>query len=150
MVPTTDQILAESFVCAVQIVSEYITKVLLALFEILGEMAETGISSLCGIDQKNTVDTVDAEGWLHTGDVAEMDECGRIKIIDRVKVRVCLNRDSFLEYSIRSILEHYEAFSRRICRLGKDREPLQLLTDRRADICAGGLPSVIHSRCPCS
>jgi len=36
-------------------------------------------------DQKNTKETVDDEGWLHTGDVAEIDECGRIKIIDRVK-----------------------------------------------------------------
>jgi long-chain acyl-CoA synthetase len=37
-------------------------------------------------DEKNTMETVDADGWVHTGDVAEIDSCGRIKIVDRVKV----------------------------------------------------------------
>ncbi|KDQ60651.1 hypothetical protein JAAARDRAFT_125417 [Jaapia argillacea MUCL 33604] len=36
-------------------------------------------------DEKNTKSTVDDEGWIHTGDVAAVDECGRFKIIDRVK-----------------------------------------------------------------
>ncbi|KAI0797878.1 acetyl-CoA synthetase-like protein [Abortiporus biennis] len=36
-------------------------------------------------DPVNTKATIDEEGWIHTGDVAELDECGRFKIIDRVK-----------------------------------------------------------------
>ncbi|PPQ64003.1 hypothetical protein CVT24_009377 [Panaeolus cyanescens] len=36
-------------------------------------------------DEKNSRETVDEEGWVHTGDVAEIDACGRIKIVDRVK-----------------------------------------------------------------
>ncbi|KAH8107025.1 acetyl-CoA synthetase-like protein [Cristinia sonorae] len=36
-------------------------------------------------DEKNTKEAVDAEGWMKTGDVGELDSCGRFRIIDRVK-----------------------------------------------------------------
>jgi acyl-CoA synthetase (AMP-forming)/AMP-acid ligase II len=45
------------------------------------------LNSFGGSDEKNTKEAVDDEGWIHTGDVAEFDSHGRIKIIDRVKVQ---------------------------------------------------------------
>jgi len=34
---------------------------------------------------EQTADTIDSEGWLHTGDVAEIDDEGFVKIVDRKK-----------------------------------------------------------------
>ncbi|KAH9998166.1 hypothetical protein BJV74DRAFT_883293 [Russula compacta] len=36
-------------------------------------------------DEKNTKGSIDAEGWIHTGDIGELDDYGRFRVIDRVK-----------------------------------------------------------------
>jgi acyl-CoA synthetase (AMP-forming)/AMP-acid ligase II len=36
-------------------------------------------------DAAETAATIDADGWLHTGDVAVMDERGYVRITDRIK-----------------------------------------------------------------
>ena len=61
-------------------------------------------------DEKNTKETVDAEGWVHTGDVAEIDSCGRVKIVDRVKVSV-RQKSTYNMASTVVWTEHHEAIS---------------------------------------
>ncbi|KAH0830405.1 hypothetical protein J3R83DRAFT_1799 [Lanmaoa asiatica] len=51
-----------------------------------GELCVRGTNCFIGYyqDEKNTYDTL-KDGWIHTGDVAEVDSQGRFRIIDRVK-----------------------------------------------------------------
>jgi HIP---CoA ligase len=52
-----------------------------------GEVRVRGYNVMRGYfkDEAETKKTIDAEGWLHTGDIAVMDERGYIKITDRIK-----------------------------------------------------------------
>ena len=52
-----------------------------------GEVVVRGYNVMRGYldDDAATRETVDAEGWLHTGDVGVMDERGYIRITDRIK-----------------------------------------------------------------
>ncbi len=52
-----------------------------------GEVWVRGYNVMKGYfdDEEATRETIDAEGWLHTGDVAVMDEQGNLRITDRIK-----------------------------------------------------------------
>ena len=55
--------------------------------ELTGEVCSRGPGTMVGYinEPEETAKAVDAEGWLHTGDVGELDEAGRIRITDRLK-----------------------------------------------------------------
>lgn len=52
-----------------------------------GEVLLRGPNVMLGYldDPKSTAETIDAEGWLHTGDIGTIDERGYLKITDRLK-----------------------------------------------------------------
>jgi len=52
-----------------------------------GEVVVRGYNVMRGYfdDAAETAKTIDADGWLHTGDVAVMDERGYLRITDRIK-----------------------------------------------------------------
>jgi len=52
-----------------------------------GEVVIRGYNVMSGYfdDEAETRKTIDAEGWLHTGDIGVMDERGYLRITDRVK-----------------------------------------------------------------
>lgn len=55
--------------------------------ELTGEVCSRGPGTMVGYinEPDETAKAVDAEGWLHTGDVGELDEAGRLRITDRLK-----------------------------------------------------------------
>jgi len=52
-----------------------------------GEVVVRGYNVMKGYfeNEQATAETIDAEGWLHTGDIAIMDEQGNLRITDRIK-----------------------------------------------------------------
>ncbi|CAM3993658.1 putative acyl-CoA synthetase YngI [Pseudomonas reidholzensis] len=53
----------------------------------IGELCTRGYSVMLGYwnDPKATAESIDAEGWMHTGDLAQMDEAGYVRIVGRSK-----------------------------------------------------------------
>jgi long-subunit acyl-CoA synthetase (AMP-forming) len=52
-----------------------------------GELLVRGETVMAGYrnQPQKTAETIDSDGWLHTGDIAEIDEAGFTKIVDRKK-----------------------------------------------------------------
>ena len=52
-----------------------------------GEVLVRGATVMAGYrnQPQKTADTIDSDGWLHTGDIGEFDDRGYLKIIDRKK-----------------------------------------------------------------
>jgi HIP---CoA ligase len=76
-----------------------------------GEVVVRGYNVMRGYfeDEAETAATIDAEGWLHTGDVAVMDERGYLRITDRVKDMYIMGGFNCYPAEIESLLfEHPE------------------------------------------
>jgi len=52
-----------------------------------GELLARGETIMAGYrkDPEKTAEAIDNDGWLHTGDIAQIDEDGHVKIVDRKK-----------------------------------------------------------------
>lgn len=71
-----------------------------------GELCIRGPQVMKGYWQRpeETANTIDAEGWLHTGDVAEMNEQGFLKIVDRLKDMILVSGFNVYPNEIEAVL----------------------------------------------
>ena len=71
-----------------------------------GESCTRGYSVMAGYwnDPQKTSDAIDAEGWMHTGDIAVMDEEGYVQITGRIKDMVIRGGENIYPREIEEFL----------------------------------------------
>lgn len=76
-----------------------------------GEICSRGYCNMIGYNDnpKATADTIDAEGWLHTGDLGTMDERGYVKITGRVKEMIIRGGENLFPAEIENLLLEHPA-----------------------------------------
>ncbi|HSA52243.1 MAG TPA: FadD3 family acyl-CoA ligase, partial [Yinghuangia sp.] len=79
-----------------------------------GEIVVRGYAVMRGYfgEEQETAATIDADGWLHTGDIGRIDENGRIRITDRIKDMFIVGGFNAYPAEIEKILESHPAIAR--------------------------------------
>jgi long-chain acyl-CoA synthetase len=72
----------------------------------IGEICSRGYCNMLGYNDnpKATADTIDREGWLHTGDLGSMDARGFLKITGRVKDMIIRGGENLFPAEIENVL----------------------------------------------
>jgi acyl-CoA synthetase (AMP-forming)/AMP-acid ligase II len=78
-----------------------------------GEVVVRGYNVMTGYfdDPAATAETIDADGWLHTGDVGVMDERGYLRITDRIKDMFIMGGFNCYPAEIEGIMLTHEAIA---------------------------------------
>jgi fatty-acyl-CoA synthase len=76
-----------------------------------GELCTRGYSVMLGYwnDPERTAEAIDAEGWMHTGDLATIDENGYCSIVGRIKDLVIRGGENIYPREIEEFLLTHEA-----------------------------------------
>jgi fatty-acyl-CoA synthase len=78
-----------------------------------GELCTRGYSVMAGYwnDPERTREAIDADGWMHTGDLATMDDEGWVNIVGRIKDMVIRGGENIYPREIEEYLYNHPAVS---------------------------------------
>ena len=78
-----------------------------------GELCTRGYSVMIGYwrDEEATARAIDADGWMHTGDLATMDEDGYVKIVGRIKDVIIRGGENIYPREVEEYLHTHPAIS---------------------------------------
>lgn len=125
-----------------------------------GELCTRGYSVMLGYwdDADRTAETVDADGWMHTGDLATIDEQGYCRIVGRIKDMVIRGGENIYPREIEEYLMTHpdvvdaqcvgvpdEKYGEELCAWVLLRTGASLTTDELRDHCRG---RIAHFKIP--
>lgn len=78
-----------------------------------GEICTRGYSVMQGYwnDPEKTAETIDAAGWLHSGDIATMDAYGYVRIVGRIKDMIIRGGENVYPREVEEFLYQHPAIS---------------------------------------
>ena len=78
-----------------------------------GEICTRGYSVMQGYwnDEERTAETIDSAGWLHSGDIATMDEAGYVRIVGRIKDMIIRGGENIYPGEVEEFLYQHPAIS---------------------------------------
>jgi fatty-acyl-CoA synthase len=78
-----------------------------------GEICTRGYSVMQGYwnDEERTAETIDSAGWLHSGDIATMDEAGYVRIVGRIKDMIIRGGENIYPREVEEFLYQHPAIS---------------------------------------
>ena len=78
-----------------------------------GEICTRGYSVMQGYwnDEERTAETIDGAGWLHSGDIATMDEAGYVRIVGRIKDMIIRGGENIYPREVEEFLYQHPAIS---------------------------------------
>ncbi|MEN8233685.1 MAG: AMP-binding protein [Actinomycetota bacterium] len=125
-----------------------------------GEFCTRGYSVMQGYwnDQERTAESIDADGWLHSGDLAVMDADGYVKIVGRLKDMIIRGGENVYPREIEEYLYTHpdivdaqvigvpdERFGEQIMAWIQKKEGSDLTTDEVVEFCKG---RIAHFKVP--
>ncbi len=125
-----------------------------------GELCTRGYSVMLGYwnDPEKTAEAVDAEGWMHTGDLATIDDSGYCNIVGRIKDLVIRGGENVYPREIEEYLFRHPGiedvqvigvpdlrYGEEICAWVKPRTGVSLTREEVIDFCKG---QIAHYKIP--
>jgi fatty-acyl-CoA synthase len=125
-----------------------------------GELVTRGYSVMRGYwnDPERTREAIDAEGWMHTGDIAVIDEQGYCNIVGRVKDMIIRGGENISPREIEEFLYRHPAvldvavvgvpdgkFGEEVCACIRVREGMEVTEEAIRDFCRG---QIAHYKVP--
>jgi len=81
--------------------------------ETVGEFCTRGYGVMCGYwnDEAATNASIDDDGWMHSGDLATMDEAGFVHIVGRLKDMIARGGEKIFPREIEAVLHQHPAIA---------------------------------------